>query len=379
MIKTIRQPAFCVFLLTCTVSSLSALAQGEGEGPPPSTPPDHARANQQLNGLGVEIQKLGDWSIQADMIDSFMDKVWDRNGWNTEADVFARRLTNEVAHIPPWQFQKRMEKLTELIADRYTFSPSQKNRFRSRVYRETIGMIAGNADMISSQVREYVSARLDKKPLTPDQIARWTKESEPLVADMLGRADRIIESMKRDMTDEQKRILDRDYQSFDQRTNYFVKQRAAWAKGLWIPEDWGLEHDPIQTGQSPDKAENRTQAAAMSDPFGNPLVMEAPPPHPESATIHHAEDETTWARYVREFIATHNLDAGQRTAIQSILSEMEFRAEHYRKQHRKDLETVPPTRRLTSPLHQPIRQMFQELQARSEALLTKEQQAIAKQ
>ncbi len=331
-------------------------------------PSDAAMAR--FDSVMTDVRRMGDWPVQAERLNTMLDHMWRGNGWDSESDVFARDAAREVTNIPPWEFERRMEKITELVADRYAFNPTQRDRFRSNLYRESFGFIFNNFDVIAKHAGEFVSSRVTGQPLTPEQIARWTKESESLIADGMARADRMGNTMRGNTDARQKELLRRDFEGFDRRMDDIIRLRAEWARGRWKPSDWGMQDDPIQSPQARSEAKRAigdrgSGSTALSDHIRR---ITAP-----DALLY---DESTWARYVRKFIERHALDAGQQTAIRSILSELESRAKQYRQTHRAEIEPVPVQERSEAEALEPVRKMFLELKARSEALLTEPQRSV---
>ncbi len=327
--------------------------------------------------LGTELQRLGDWSSQVDPMDSFVERIWAENEWNTESDLFAKRLNQELVRIPPWEIRRRMSKLAELTSQRYGFSPAQSFRFQARLYSEAFGFLGRHADILSRQVGEYVQRRIQHLPLTPQDVQRWTRESDPIMSDLLNRFNRTADALKQNMNEEQRALLEKDRASFDRQMQFWESKRAAWAKGEWRPEDWGMENDAIQRGELP-----IAQPAAPAIPNAQtkrPDRSRDPAARRRArralARKYIAEDETSWARFVRAFIRTHKLDAGQREAIQSILAELEARAAKYRHKHADDIARIATADRPTSKVLAPIRDMFDELQRRAAGLLTRTQRS----
>ena len=371
---------WAVVLALTTVVPAAAL---EDPAPPegPTAPEDLAnvaKAMRNVSEFGVEIKKLGDSSVQADLIDEFVDKLWERNAWNTESDLFAKRLNHEIARIPPWQFKRRLNKLSDMVAERYEFSTGQELRYQAKTFSEIIGFVVRNAGVISQHVGEYVNRRINNKPVSAEDVQRWTRESQPLVDDFLTIFGRVNESMQRDMNPRQRQLLERDLESFDRQMEYIKEQRASWARGEWRPEDWGLENDPIQMGLPTSNAgDTRLPGSVPLSPTARPRAY-APPNTMALREPYVPEDESTWAVYVRRFIKTHGLDAGQRDAIRSILAELESRAAQYRRLHAGELAAVPGVGRATAEAFAPIRDMFAELKARAQGLLTEPQRTADK-
>ncbi len=355
----------------------TVVAASDSDAPVKADPEQTVQAMRKVYQLGQEVRRLGDWSRQADQIESFMDDLWERNGWDSESDQFARRLNQEVARIPPWRFKSRLDKMSELVADRYDLSTRQRAQFEARLFAESVGFIAGNADTILRHAHDYVEKRLNHEALTPEDVRRWTEESDPLVVDLMARVDRIANSVSRDMTPAQRGKFHRDFESLHRQLEFVMRQRESWKRGEWDPEDWGLHNDPIQTGKMPERESENPRLTDRLDqgarrPTGKPAI---------AARMHRPvkpEDESTWAVYVRLFITRHDLDAGQREALRSILAELEERAAHFRARHEDELAAVPRQQRETSAAYQPLRDMFEELKRRAEALLTKTQRTTDK-
>ena len=79
-----------------------------------------------------------------------------------------------------------------------------------------------------------------------------------------------------------------------------------------------------------------------------------------------------------EFEQRLDLDAGQKSAAESIHGELVGRAGDYSKTHRDELFQIPVAERATHAAYEPIRAMFAELQARLDALPTTVQRATEK-
>ncbi len=342
--------------------------------------PDKVQAaTQAFTEISRDVQALGDWSDQAALFETIMDQAWRDNQWDSEPDRFARELASAVTRIPPWQFNDRMNKMTDMIGERYNLDTGQRARFQARIMREAAGFAISNAEVIASQARDFVDMRRTNQPFTAERIAKWTRESDPLLADGWVRMDRVAENMKRDMNPDQKRLLQKDYERFDRRMDDFLKRRDAWAKGEWSPREWGLHKDPAHSPAARRAAVTNPDAAARLRPDATPghtdsviipadIARDRDRRRPPDALPH---NESTWARYIRKFIQRHRLDAGQRDAAHSILAELEARAAQYRLKHAAAINAIPPNEHDTADKLAPIRAMFDELKARADALLTR--------
>jgi hypothetical protein len=346
--------------------AVEGIVLGVGQTPEGFDSDQMQAASQQLGAVTADLQRLEDWSTQADVYSEIVEQFWENNDWNSEPDQFARRMTTEITQIPPWRFAERIEKMTELVKDRYSLTDNQAIRFRSRIFREAIGFMVSNADVIAKQTGEYVEMRVKHEPMTAERIARWTREGDQLITESMRRIETMTRRMKHELPAAQGSLLDKDFEALNRRMEDVEILRERWKQGGWKPQDFGLnpKTHPLLTGQAipipPPQGTNSANPAS-----GKPVASVKYPYKPT--------DETTWARYVREFIRKHNLDPGQRSAIHSILSELEQRASDFRKTHAADQSPPKPGSQRNIHPDEIIESMFAELKSRSEALLTKVQ------
>ncbi len=349
-------------LAVCLAVTLCIAPAAPGQTPDSST----NGVRDQIEDLGAEIKKLGDWDDQYQSIQNAIDRMWEERGWNDESDEFARRTAEQVAAIPPWEVRKRIDTLGTAIRDRYQLNDQQYGRLQTQFYREMGIFMFRNAGTILRQTQEAVEARMSGQAFTPEQVARWTRESDNLLQEARRHFERIIEQQKRSFNPRQRAILERDMESYRRRMAAVNELRQQWKQGEWRPEDWGMENDPIQQGLAQAGAPDSTSQPAKAEK-----------PQPQQPTLYSAQDETTWERYVRLFIARFQLDDAQANAAWSILREVQGRADDYRRLHRDELAAVSATDAATSPAYEPIRQLFAELQTRLDRIPTTAQRQRA--
>ena len=322
---------------------------------PPGAPaqqPDEEDVAAEIERLTGEFKKLGDWEEQFRIIDRALENIWSRNSWDSESDVYARETIREVASIPPWELDRRIEKLTARFAERYELSPAGRARLKAMYYRELFGFLWNNAGVLFEQIRQSVDTRLEHQPYTPEQVAEWMRQSEPMVEEMNQRLDRLIQGLGGMIDDRNRARFERDLESFRHRQDSLDELRETWKNGGWKPADWGLENDAIQRQAGPR------------------IVPEDAGP---GSARYSAVDPTTWEAYVRGFIRRYGLDRGQAAAAESILVELLARALDYLKANAEALAEIAPQEKPTHQLLAPIRAMFAELQARLERIPTEAQ------
>jgi hypothetical protein len=112
------------------------------DGPPvPTSDVRAARGVEAIAGIGRQVQKLGEWDEMYEMLAPGFDAIWEQNAWNEEADQFALETLHELASIPPWQIQQRMDFLLETVRGRYDLTDAQYNDVRAR-FQGMIGELA---------------------------------------------------------------------------------------------------------------------------------------------------------------------------------------------------------------------------------------------
>ncbi len=307
-----------------------------------------------------------DWDKEGARWLRAVDKVWERNGWDSEAQQYARKMMHDVVAVPPWDIVGRFDVINEHIRKRYDLSPDQTAQFQGAMFREVGGLLMKHGGLIMEHSVEMLQTRAARKPFTPEQVARWTKEGEAMSRDSRGSADRIKAELEPTLRPEQKKVWAQDWEAFDQRWKVVEKMRSRWAEGKWDAEQWGLDEDPIQRG-------------LMVGGDERAAVSELPPDQVRSGRGDTrpmkwlAYDPSTWIAYVRDMQERYELSPGQMDAAWSIHTELVERATAYIETRATRLESVPVSERSTHEQFGPVRSIFEELHERLDAMLTDRQ------
>lgn len=327
-----------------------------GDEPGDAVDPRVLRSFQQLTPHSGRF----DWDSERRFLERAAKNVWERNGWTSEADRFALDVVCEVSAVPPWEPMKRLNLLAERIEGRYALSGVKRVKFRKAFMRETARFLMRNSGLLLEQTREWIDARARGEPYTPQQIARWAKESQPLLEEMRESTELMIEELEPLLEPDRRRVLERDRQSFEKRARFIGEMSVRWARGEWEPADWGLPADPAQRhGARPSAVSSVAKAAALHGAARGARTGRW-----------HPYDPATWHVYVRGFQNRFRLIAGQVIAAESILAELVSRGNRYVDAHREALGKVPLAERMTHEVYDPIRTLFGELQHRLDAIPT---------
>ncbi|MCB9849850.1 MAG: hypothetical protein H6817_04020 [Phycisphaerales bacterium] len=315
---------------------------------------------ERISEIGQELRQLGDWDEMYQNAEPGIDSFWESRGWDDEADLFALQTVKETAAIPPWEFNNRINHVLDAVRDRYDLSDEQFRDVQSKAYGLIGAMAWRHGGTVFNQAREAVQTRTQHKPFTPEQVARWTEQTNKLFRELRGQFERVATEVEQSLTPEQRDIFERDFASYHRRMQAVEELRKKWEEGGWQPEDWALQNDPIHRPL----VEQQQAAAQQYDLAQFERELSGP---------HDPLNESTWARYVHWFIRHYELDASQATAAFSILHELEQRAADYRQVHREEIADAETDGGTDHPVYLPIEKLFEELKRRLHPIPTQAQ------
>lgn len=356
------RPTWRVFAaLGCAWAETSSVLHAQTE--PASKPSQNPFIPfDKFEGLAEPLRGM-DWAEEAGRVREAAQAMWRRNGWNEETDLFARDVAVEVAAIPPWDVSARLNLLSTRIAERYELPADQTGRLQASMFHEAGRFFGKNSATIFELGREALATRAQGRAFTSEQVGRWAKALPALMADARESVSTISREIEPLLDEPHRERLRRDIAGIDRRADYIDTMRVQWAVGKWRASDWGLDHDPIQTG------------------VYAPAVVTPQPPEPAIAvepsvaemvipTRWVAHEPKTWIAYVLDVERRFRFDPGQESTARSIHSELVARATDYSAGHRVGLAGVPALEREKHALYEPICSLFAQLQERLEALPT---------
>lgn len=290
-------------------------------------------------------RELGNWEEHYSYILDAMERVYERNDWDTESDLFSLEMVREIGAIPPWAPQERIDKFMEMVGDRYLLDEDQMASLQGHVFRLNVGLFSRHADRIMEYATEAIQTRAAGEPFTPEQVARWVELAEPVFLDARQSVKVAADEFMKELDPEQRELLKRDLTAGDKRMLDFDRMGQKWKRGEWEPRDWGMEQDPIQMQGEPvateaasGKASGRPRAGA-EQPAGEAELKVADTPKPTSATKGPKVDDE-WARYVRAFIRKYHLNDEQQQRAWLIYRDAKERDEVFDRRFKRQMETL---------------------------------------
>ncbi|MFQ5590857.1 MAG: hypothetical protein ACE5HE_06830 [Phycisphaerae bacterium] len=309
-----------------------------------------------------------DWEEGFPFVQQALQRIWERNGWTSEADLAARDIACEVGAIPPWQIMNRFDLLSRRVGERYGFSDAQAGLFREELVREASAWLSRHVGTIFQQIRQGLPVDMRTGAIDREQVAHWAKTSEPLMADVRRAFDRVVAKMRPTLTEKQRAIMARDLHAFNRRWEDVQTMRARWSAGRWRPEDWG-----IPGGKDHD---NRSAGSVRQPTPGDAGAGETPHAPPEFVIPRWLpHDPSTWFAYVMDTARRFSFNRGEMSTAWSVHSELVDRGNTYILTHAEQVKAVPNSDRSTSEVYAPVRTLFQELKDRLEAIPTTAQRA----
>ncbi len=376
-----RRPVFAVSFLTFEIASF-AVAQDvppppggppggnrfnrriQGPPPPAPTPPATSQPNRlqqmfnEANELAARVQRSGPWDQHAKEIEKAVESIVSLNNLTGEAEQFGKRLIIEVSKLPPWEFDKRLNVAGELIKERYGLNDEQMKKMRSQFVRNSFTFFVQNAEQILPVAREFIETWTERKPVTPEMVARWTIRLRPIFNKWYGDAvNEVNKFCGENLTPEQREKVNQDMGVLAKHVKLFDQTIAKWQQGGWEPDHWGLGKDPVHAELQAQLERRRTggaTAASGTPAVAAPAAALPPPPPPPSvaapsrgpmrigdnrfssgraaarATPQPPTSDDAWSAYVRQFITRYGLDESQKSTAYAILKDMQERAQAYR-------------------------------------------------
>lgn len=406
--------------------AVAAVAQ-PAEPPPPTW---RDQATRLLGGLA----QLSDWETHRTYLLDAVEKVYERNGWTSEADRFSLEVIREVNAIPPWQPLERFTVLSELVSARYDFDARQEEVFRDLVIRSSNEMFSKHADRILEYSLDAIQTRAAGEPFTAEQVARWAQLSQPVFMDGRHLINRNAGMMLAALREDQRPLMEADMAALNRRANDMEVMTARWAAGQWQPADWGMDEDPIQLAGAPPATAGSAggvrsgapdagvpiagapvprRAAPRPRPDDDPGVVSTNPPQADAGrrpaggaggaakppagqtgdtTVVvevESDPDDPWAAYVRRFIQKYQLNEDQQGRAWRVYRGQKAQADQFSSRYGQQLEALgrrtegddkelaEARRALEEKLNGHLANLFERLKQRLEQLPTRAQRRDA--
>jgi hypothetical protein len=257
---------FALVLLWLTADALAQMPPGA-----PKPPGMDAPMREKMERIERGLRQLGPWEQQYAYGLAALERVYERNRWNSEPDRFSLWLYSQVEQIPPWNFQQRFDKAIEALGERYVMDVDQRELLRSAITREMMGLVSRHAPRVIDYSVEVIETRARSEPFTAEQVARWSKLAEPVFNEARQRLENVATELMSELRPDQQELIKADLEAAWGRLERIDQLRREWSRGNWSAADWGLDGDPIQTA-----GEERLARQRGADPSAPAPLSAAP-------------------------------------------------------------------------------------------------------
>ena len=367
------------------------------------------RLRQHVFRLFKSFRQLSDWDTHSAYMLDAMDKVYERNEWDSESDQFSLMMIHEINAIPPWQPLERFNRLTGLVSERYDLDESQEQLLRDTLIRESNEMFQRHSGRIMSYVVDAIQTRAAGEAFTAEQVARWVQTAEPVFLESRQRMNSTVQRLMPELDEAQRELVQQDLDALNHRMDDIYEMGERWFNGQWQPSDWGMEDDPIQlagearvqTDSTPDRSEDEPADSKPGPAAGGGRSEPAEAQIGDTSPLDRRDRSRTigppkprgndpWARYVERFIKKYKLEEAQQTQAWKIYRDLKAQADKLRSRYGQRIEeagqrvkksadessrVVP--RELEAKLKTSLDKLFEQLKERLKRLPTRAQRRNA--
>ncbi len=302
--------------------------------------------------IDSKIRRLGPWESQHEEFTKTFKREFMADSINPDAEQAFQDLVLKTNELPPWDFQGRINTVTDLVAERYGFGEDTKRNFRRLLIGQNIKLGLKYGPQMMKLANEILGARLSGEPITSEQVARWTKKLRPLLEKAYQETMQDLEPHLKTLSPEQQAAIKGDLKVVSHHMDGFVtKMKTKWERGRWEAADWGLEDDPIQMGKAGKDALAKTRElqqritpnAMTGDARRGPMRLGETPGNrflSKQDGGSSLPDESKWVAYVRQFCDRYDLNKAQRASAMGILKDLQEQAQSYRTSRKEEIERL---------------------------------------
>jgi len=273
------------------------------------------------------------------------------------------------------------------IGEEYQLEPDQRSQVREQVQQRWSSFLSDNRENIQPLVTEFLELRMEMEPPSKHAVQSWADKALPMYDQFRREVTGTNSDLRQVLTPAQRLKFEVDAMQFAMGMQWAEGRLKQWQSGEFDPKDFW--EPPASAREDREKRwedrrarrQERRRAREERESSNQPI---------EKPQDQVAVEMDLWDKYVAEFIERYDLDEGQKTTVQSMLTEMKERATAHRDRHRSDMEQLEEriqrggdvkeqeeVKKQLVELYGPIDDMFAELQRRMEAIPTKEQIARA--
>ena len=289
-----------------------------------------------------------------------------------------------------WPTNRLIELMLRRWADEvkheYDLDEEQAVSVEKRLVERWGGFLEHNRSTIQPLANEFIELRMDLTPPDKERVMAWAERVLPVLDLFRDQINEGANEFREILTPIQKAKFENDIMKLGAGIQIAKAKVKTWTKGDFDERDFW---EPTRSERRKRRAEREKERAER----------DAAAESAESRPADQIGDEVrTWRAYVEEFVATYDLDDGQKGAARSILTELSDRALAHRDRNRREIDklerkiaahaeradvpytgssdgatSLAPLEAQLVKLYGPIDRMFEELETRLDAIPTQAQ------
>lgn len=266
------------------------------------------------------------------------------------------------------------------IGEEYELEPEQRTKVQEQVRTRWSSFLQENRDSIEPLVTEFLELRMEMSPPDKDSVQQWAQRAMPMYEQFRKQVTGTNGDLRQVLTPKQRIKFEIDAMQFAVGLQYAESQLSKWQSGEFDPRDF-WEPPPSAREDRTKRWEERRARRQEQRRLREEREAEAKALAPPEDQI--AVEMDLWDKYVAEFITRYDLDSGQQTTVQSLLTEMKQRATAHRDRNSAEILQLEAriqaggnapqqeeVKKKLVELYGPIDEMFAELQRRMQAVPT---------
>ena len=275
-------------------------------------------------------------------------------------------------------------RMVGVASARYELDATQQGKFCDAVLKRWNSFLAKNQSQLRPLVGEFFQMRMAAQRPSEARLADWVARVTPLLLELKREFNAVVVELRTHLNPSVREKFDADVAKLDTELKISEPQVRRWCADYFEDSTGERLFERIGSHEGMGAPRNgKEKSGADSAQSDGPR-----PAAPDQILM----ELDAWTVYVERFIRAMDLDAGQRDAVLSVLSELKLRARAHRDRRREEIhkleraiasfqgsaEELKRLKQELIELYGPIDTMFGELRQRIEQVPTAAQQGKAK-
>lgn len=274
------------------------------------------------------------------------------------------------------------------ISDQFELEPADREKVREATVERWGRFLKENRADLQPLFNEFLEMRLGAEAPRDEEVRRWADRALPVLERLEVQARETTGEFREMLPPEKSAQFEAEAIKLGLGLQAASEKLKQWKDGQYEPHEiWQAPQRERRTPKKQKEAE--TSAGNVGNSTEAPRAADDRTPAASMDPI--AAELTRWDAFVRDVIKRYNYDTAQKSAAQSLLSELKARAIAHRDRYKSEIaeldqriqnntgseEELAGIKADLVSLYGPIDAMFEELKTRVESVATTEQKIRA--